>query len=90
MKKIIYLVFLLFFITGCRSADYSMKDSHPLYHSLQVFYKNYDKKYIYVNWGRNSNPIKVGKDFDSINVGDRIILEEKFYPRYSVKYVGKK
>ena len=80
------MIMLLF---SCKSKDISMKDSHPLYYNLVVFVKKYDTKEVYVRWGRNSNPIKVGKYIDSINIGDRITIEERFYPYYTINYIQK-
>jgi len=88
MKKFIYFIFALVFI-GCKSVDKSMEGSNPLYHNLVVFVKDYENKEVYVRWGRTSNPIKVGKYIDSIKIGERITIQENFYPRYSIKYIPK-
>ena len=64
------------------------KYSAPVKLKLEVIGKTTNNG-VYVRWGRSNKPIDVKKDWEYINPGDEIIIEESFYPKYKVSYYGR-
>lgn len=61
--------------------------SSPIKYQLEVVGKAKPNG-VYVRWGRSNDPIDINKDWKTINQGDEIIIEERFYPKYQIIYYG--
>lgn len=62
--------------------------SSPIRYQLEVVGKAKSNG-VYVRWGRSNDPIDIKKDWKNINQGDEIIIEESFYPKHKISYIGK-